>query len=238
MKVSINLILFLFFWTSFSQSNFDKMPENTKEIHFIYEKKSNYVIDNNGVYGDSILFAIDFPKLKTILKKNPKDSTQFTHFVSFKNMNKDEEKFLWSSLYHTNEIIKGTYFISSKTLVFYITRNDEETKKIFKKYFSQTYYKFEYRQEFNYITRIEKRQFPSVNYNFKFDEIEKTIVSENNAVSYYTEERNNINYKNSVSMNENLSKYITPIIFTNNAFGVEKLESIKEIINLISVTYK
>ena len=45
-------------------------------------------------------------------------------------------------------------------------------------------------------------------------------------------------YKNIVLMNENLSSFITPIIFTNNVFGVEKVESIKETIQLKSVTYK
>lgn len=214
------------------------MPKNAKEIHFVYDKKSKYLIEETGVYGDSILFAIDFPKLKTTIKKNPKDATQELHFISFKNMNKEEQRFLSSSIYHSNEKIVAKHYIPSKTTVFYVTRNDEETKLVFKKYFHQSYPKFEYRQEFNYVTRIERRQFPNVNYVLKFEEIEKTITTDDEILGSYTEEIKGIQYTNSLLMNANLSKYITPIVFTNSKFGVEKLESIREIIQLKSVTYK
>jgi hypothetical protein len=81
MKSALHLLFVLSFFISYSQSSFDKMPDNAKEIHFVYEKKSKYLIDESGVYGDSILFVIDFPKLKTTIKKNPKDATQVLHFV-------------------------------------------------------------------------------------------------------------------------------------------------------------
>jgi hypothetical protein len=232
-------ICFVFFWTSsFSQTIFPKPQNNASEIHFVYEKKSNYTIADNGVYGDSISFAIDFPLVKTILKKHPKFPNQQIHFAAFEDMNKEEERFLASSIYHTNEIIKGTYFVPSKTTVFYVTRDDEETKLAFKKYFSERYYKFEYRQEFNYNTKIEKRQFPRVNYKLKFDEIEKTIFSEDANYGSYKEIVKGIQYTNIVLMNPNLSKYISPYIFTNNTYGVEKIETIKETITLLSVSYK
>jgi hypothetical protein len=238
MKKAFTIIIILSFWNCFSQTNFDKIPENAKEIHFVYEKKSKYIIDDNGVYGDSISFVIDFPLVKTIKKKDPKNPSQQIYFASFKDMNTEEEQFLASTIYHTNEIIKGTYFIPSKITVFYVTRNDEETKLIYKKYFSQRYHKFEYRKEFNYNTRIEKREFPRVDYKLKFEEVEKKIESDDNVFGSYTEIRKEIQYKNIVLMNSNLSKYITPFVFTNNAFGVEKLESINETIELISVNYK
>ena len=214
------------------------MPENTKEINFIYEKKTNYFINEKGVYADSILFVIDFQGIKFEMTKHPSDTTRFCGFLSFRNLSKENKKFIESKIYHTNETIVGTHYIASKLTVFYVSRNDEETKTIFKKYFNETYYKFEYRQEFNYITRIEKRQFPNVNYELKFDKIEKTIDPTNPYLGNYTEVLNNIEYKNIVIMNDNLFKFITPMIFTNNVFGVEKIESINEIIELKSMTYK
>ena len=237
MKLTISIILFLSFWNCFSQFKFEKIPENTKEIHFVYERKSNYVINEKGVFADSLLLATDFPKMNFEMIIHPLDSTKICGFVSFKKLNKENKKFIESTIYHTNEKIVATYYIPSKIMVFNVIRNDDEAKNIFKKHFNSTYYKFEYRQEFNYNTGIEKRQFPSVNYVLKFEEIEKTLFNEDNIHASYTEIRKNIMYKNIVLMNENLSRFITPIIFTNNAFGVEKLESINETIQLKSVTY-
>lgn len=237
MKYSLNIIVFLSFWNCFSQVKFDKTPENAKEIHFVYERKSNYYVNEKGVFADSLLLATDFPKMKFEKINHPLDSTKICGFVSFKKLNKENKKFLESTIYHTNEKIVATYFIPSKTTVFYVTRNDEEARNIFNKYFNSIYYKFEYRQEFNYNTGIEKRQYPRVNHVLKFEEIEKTIVPDDAVHASYTEVRKNVVYKNIVLMNENLSKFITPIIFTNNAFGVEKLESINQTIQLKSVTY-
>jgi len=237
MKYILNTVVFLSFWNSFSQTKFNKTPENAKEIHFVYEKKSNYFVNEKGVFADSILLVTDFPKMEFKMINHPLDSTKICGFVPFKKLNKENKKFIESTIYHTNEKIVATYYIPSKTTVFYVTRNDDEAKIIFKNYFHQTYYKFEYRQEFNYVTGIEKRQFPRVNYVLKFEEIEKTITTKDNSNAYYTEVRKNVSYKNIVLMNENLSKFITPIIFTNNNFGVEKLESISQTIQLKSVTY-
>lgn len=237
-KFIINSVLFLSFWNCFSQLKFDKILENAKEIHFVYEKKSNYFVNEKGIFADSLLLATDFPKMKFEMTNHPNDSTIICGFVSYKKLNKENKKFIEGSIYHSNEKIVATYFIPSKTMVFYVTRDDEEARTIFKNYFHQPYYKFEYRQEFNYTTGIEKRQFPRVNYQIKFEEIEKTIVSKDNVHGTYTEVRKNIMYTNIVVMNENLAKFITPLIFTNNAFGVEKLESINETILLKSVTYK
>ena len=238
MKYILTPVVFLSFWNSFSQTKFDKAPVNAKEIHFVYEKKSNYFVNEKGVFADSLLLATDFPRMKFEMINHPLDSTKICGFVSFKKLNKDEKKFLENTIYHTNEKIVATYYIPSKTTIFNVTRNDDEAKNIFNKYFHQTYFKFEYRQEFNYNTGIEKRQFPRVNYTLKFEEIEKTITTKDAINAYYTEVKKNISYKNIVLMNENLSKFITPMIFTNNDFGVEKLESISETIQLKSVTYK
>lgn len=238
MKIFLNIIIYLFFWNSFSQSTFEKAPDNAKEIHFVYQKKSNYFINENGVYADSILFVIDFPKMKFEITKHPLDTTRLCGFVSFKKLSKENKKFIVSKIYHINETIVGTYYIASKLTVFYVSRNDEETKSIFKKYFNEPYYKFNYRQEFNFSTRIEKRQFPTVNYELKFDNTEKTIATIDSYLGNYKEVYNNIEYKNIVLMNDNLNKFITPFVFTNNSFGVEKIETIDKIIELKSVTYK
>jgi hypothetical protein len=150
MKNLFTILVLLSFSTCFSQAIFEKAPENAKEIHFVYEKKSKYILSKDGVYGDSIAFAIDFPAVKVTLRNHPTDTTKKSFFALYKNMNNDQERKLTAILYHTNEVYKGTHYIPSRVTVFYVTRYDEETKNAFKKYLSEQYFKFEYRQEFNF----------------------------------------------------------------------------------------
>ena len=60
-------ILTCLFLTSFLFSQIAEKPQHFNKINFVYETKSNYNIENNGVYADTILFKIDFPHLKYIL---------------------------------------------------------------------------------------------------------------------------------------------------------------------------
>ena len=64
MKYFFNIVVCLFFWNGFSQVVFEKMPKEAKEIHFVYEMKSNYVINDEGIFADTLLLKIDFPDLK------------------------------------------------------------------------------------------------------------------------------------------------------------------------------
>ena len=52
----------IFFNFLFSQEKIDENKED--KIYFTYLKKSNYRIKDSNVYGDSLMFAIDFPYLK------------------------------------------------------------------------------------------------------------------------------------------------------------------------------
>jgi hypothetical protein len=38
-------------------SQFEEKPINYKKINFVYETKSNYFIDENGIYADSLLIS-------------------------------------------------------------------------------------------------------------------------------------------------------------------------------------
>ena len=238
MKKIFTILALLSFAICFSQTIFEKAPENAKEIHFVYEKKSKYMLSNDGVYGDSIAFAIDFPTVKVTLRNHPSDTTKKSYFAFYKHINNDQERKLASLLYHTNEVYKGIYYIPSKVTVFYVTRYDEEIKNAFNKYLSKQYFKFEYRQEFNYNARIEKRDFPNVSYKAKFEEIEKKLIFVNDDYAEYSENVQNVLYKNLLKKNSNLSKYVTPFVFENLESGVEEIENINYIINLTSVTYK
>lgn len=227
------------FWNCFSQSSFKKMPENTKEIHFIYEVKSNYVINDEGIYADTLLFKIDFPNSKYTLRKYPKDTTVVCGFSTLKGFGGKNKDKLFSILYHSNETINGIHFIPSRKTVFNVVRGDDETKMIFKKYLKQRFLDFEYREEFDFAKKTEKIKFPRVNYDRTFAEISKKIKFQNEpTIGFYEEENKGFLFKNIVYFNNDLSKFIAPVLFDNSNFGVEKIETVQRTITLKSVTYK
>ena len=228
MKNIIYIIFFLTFNKCYPQVFFEKMPANAKEIHFVYETKSNYLVNDDGIFADTLLLKIDFPKLKYILKKNPIDSSVVCGFSTLKDFGRDNRYKLFTILYHSNETINGIHFIPSKKTVFKVVRGDDETKMIFKKYLKQRFYDFEYREEFDFVKKTEKIEFPRINYNRTFAEISKNIKFKNDPIiGFYEEESIGILYKNIVFFNNDLSKFISPILFDNNTIGVEKIETVK-----------
>ena len=227
------------FWTGFSQVTYEKMTENTQEIHFVYKMETNYVINDEGIFADTLLLKIDFPDLKFSLRKHPLDSTVTCGFSTLKEFGRDNRNKLKSIIYHTNETISATHFIISKMTIFNVVRGNEETKMVFKKYFGERFVNFEYRQEFDFSKRIEKRKYPSVNYTLAFNEIAKKIdFKTDDTFGFYSETINNVLYKNVVYFNKNLPKYVSPLVFENNIAGIEKIETISRTITLKSVYYK
>ncbi|MCX6172791.1 MAG: hypothetical protein NT048_08140 [Flavobacterium sp.] len=239
MKFIIKIVICFSFWNGFTQVVFEKMPNEAKEIHFVYQKKSNYVINDEGIFADTLLLKIDFPDLKYTLRKHPKDSTIICGFSTLKKLGDINKPKLKGILYHTNETIYGIHFIPSKKTVFNVVRGDEETKMIFKKYFKERFINFEYREEFDFVNKTEKIKFPNVNYDRTFTEISKTIeFQKDESVGFYSEINKGVLFNNVVFFNNELSKFISPILFANSKFGVEKLETIMRTITLKSVTYK
>lgn len=238
MRIALNIITLLSFINIFSQATFEEMPEGTKEIHFEYERKSNYYINEKGVYADSLLIMLDFPKVKFENATHPLDSTKITKFIPFKHFDSENRKYLASILYHSNEKSYATYYVSSMITVVYVKRDDEEIKKIFKKYLKTSYNKFEYRTQFDFRNKTVKIDFPRNNYFDSFKSIEKEIYYNSEVEGNFYQEVKEKTFKSMVYMNNKLVKYVTPIIFTNNNFGVEKIVNINDTIELKSVIYK
>ena len=239
MKFVLNIVVCLTFCNCFSQVVFEKMPANAKEIHFVYETKSNYLVNDEGIFADTLLLKIDFPTLKYILRKNPEDSSIVYGFSTWKGFGGKNKDKLYAILYHSNETINGMHFIPSNKTVFNVVRGDDETKMIFKKYLKQRFLDFEYREEFDFVKKTEKIRFPRVSYDRTFAEISKKIQFKNEpTIGFYEEENKGFLYKNIVFFNNNLSKFITPVLFDNNNVGVQKIETVHRTIILKSVYYK
>lgn len=100
----------------FSQTT---MPETYSKINFVYEQKSNFLIENDNLYADTLLFRITFPKLKFSKVISPIDSTKTIGFIAMKNLSKEDKKTLQSSLYHSTHTIEGTYDVRKNKTTFY-----------------------------------------------------------------------------------------------------------------------
>jgi len=230
------------FWSTeslFSQTYFEEMPANATEIHFVYEVKSNYLVTEEGIFADTLLFKIDFPKLKFDLRKHPNDSNRICGYTLLKGFGYENKAKLKGILYHTNETINATHFILSKKTVFNVIRGDDEIKKIYKHYFKERFVDFEYKREFDFNKRTEIIKFPTVRYDFTFYErSQKLEYKSEDDFGFYYEIKNNMQFKNLVLFEKTLSKYISPILFVNNNFGIKELETVRETIKLRSVQYK
>lgn len=232
-------ILFLFsFFFGFSQNKFPKMPENSTEIHFTYQRKSNTFVDEKGFYADSTFCKIEFPDLKFSKVQNPVDK-YLNAFIPFNSFKKENKRRLVGLLYHGNEIYKGIYYFKNNKTIINAERNDSEIRGVFKKYFKKSYSIFKYNKEIDYNVSIQNLNFPLVSYTSKFDEIQKYITWKSDYKGVFQERNGDIMYSNLIKVDENLSKYISlGYLFENNKFGVLKIESINERVELLSVSYK
>ena len=236
--MKIKFVLTCLFLTSFLFSQIVEKPQNFKKINFVYETKSNYYIENENVYADTLLFKIDFPNLKFIIVDNSSINENFKGFVPISNFNDVDLKKLASILYHTNQKFIGEYNKISDETNFKVIRDDELTKKLFKEVLHTKYEYFEYRIKIKYRKNIIKTNFPSVTYTRKIDESYNKLILKNDTIGEYQEIRNNLEFKNIVVLNSKLDSKIMPVdLFLNNNFGIEVIKKIKDITILKSASY-
>lgn len=56
MKRLLIVLVLLSYHLGFSQQKFEKLPEGANEIHFSYKQSGKLLIDESGVYADSLFF--------------------------------------------------------------------------------------------------------------------------------------------------------------------------------------
>lgn len=220
------LMLVLFFNSSFSQTNFPEEPKEYKKINFVYEQKSNYYIDDRGVFADTLLFKVDFPNIKYRKVINPNDSINVCGLVLLRDFKGEDRRHFCGIIYHTNQTYYGTYDASKNLTTFNIVRNDTKTRDIFGKYFSERYSKFEMNLYFDYSEMVP-------------DDFHKIIYTKDKTAGTFKKIWNNILFENIVILNPSLNKKITTnTFFSNNDFGVQKIITIHDTMTLIKVAYK
>lgn len=232
------LILCTVFFTFKMFSQIEEKPINFNRINFIYETKSNYFIDEDGIYADSLLIKLDFPEIKFMKVNKSIENENYNSFIPLKQLNKSNIKKLCSILYHTNQTFIGEYDIENNETNFRVERNDELTKKIFKNILKEDYSNFFYKIVIMYSKGKIHLNYPRVNYTLTINEKFKNIILESQFIGRYKEVVNNLEFSNLVLLNINLDSKIMPYdIFTNTNFGVEVVKKLNETTILKSVKY-
>ncbi|WP_282731806.1 hypothetical protein [Flavobacterium yafengii] len=222
----------------FSQTT---MPGTYSKIKFVYEQKSNFFIENDKVYADTLLLKVEYPKLKFSKVISPSDSTKIIGFLEIKSFNKEDKKILGSYLYHTTHTIEGTYDLKKNKTKLFFTRGNKALNETFKKYFGGNYSPFIFNVVVDYNEKKIHTNYPRINYTKSFDSQLKKInfVSDDKSLGTYTFQNSKGIQTNVVTLNKKYNNKITPnIIFSNNDFGVGEIASIFDTITLISVIYE
>lgn len=242
MKYIVNISLLFYFVNCFSQDSFQIEPKEFQKIHFVYEEKSNYYIDDRGVYADTLLFSFEFPKLKYIKVKSPINPNQTCGFINYERfIDKEDKRKLIGSIYHNTQIYEGIYDAKKNKTTIKVRRDrkDESFIKV-KNYLNESLTGFQFDIKIDYEKSIVEWTFPSTSWRKKFDEVKCEIVFDDNKTSgYYIEKTPKFSMSNMIFLNKNLNNKITPeMLFTNNDFGIEKVETLFSTYRLKSVTYE
>lgn len=228
----------MFFSASFAQSSFEKMPESTKEIQFTYRLKTKVLVDEGGVYADSLFFQMNFPAVQFSKVNQPKEN-HLNSFVHLQSLRKVDKEKLEGILYHANELYTATYSIKNDQTNIVASRNDAELKVVFNKYLQTNYKTFKYNEKLDYKKRLKYIVYPNISYQPKFDEIQKSISWTSETQGIFNEIVGNSNITNVIVVDRNLAKAISlGHIFENCEFGVISIESVANKLELLAVTYK
>ncbi|RDI56842.1 hypothetical protein IQ02_00737 [Flavobacterium glaciei] len=217
------------------------IPEKYSKIKFVYEQKSNFFIENDKVYADTLLLQFQYPKLKFSKVISPLDSTKIVGFIEIKNFNYEDKKILESTLYHTTNTIEGTYDLKKNKTKLFFKRGNKALTEIFKKYFGGNYNTFLFNIIVDYNSKQIDTNYPRKNYSESFDSQLKKInfINGNNCLGTYTFQTNKGYYTNTVTLNKQYNNKITPgTIFSNTNFGVSEIVSLFDTTTLISVIYE
>ncbi|WP_293875466.1 hypothetical protein [Flavobacterium sp.] len=242
MRSILDVIVCLTFCNCFSQAFFEKMPTKTKKIHFLYEEKSNYYLDDTGVFADTLLIAFDFPKIKYSKVKNPLEQNSICGFLPYSAFSdpEDKRKLVQGELYHTNQTYQGTYYVDKNKTEIKIIRDDKDIKEKAKKIFNEYFPRFTMIIAIDYKKETENSIKTIWNGTVKFEPKYDLIYFDNDKVTgSYREKNNYLEMTNVVVFNKKLNPKISPAIFLSNAeFGVEKLITLFSTYVLKSVTYE
>jgi hypothetical protein len=217
-------------------------PQKYSNIKFVYEQRSNFLIQEGILYADTLLFSLKFPLLKVSKIKSPADSSKIIGIINMELLNKKEKDKLYGILDHNTHTIEGNYNLKKNQTKLFFKRGSKELKAVGKKYFGRTSSNFMFNVIIDYNKKKIYVNYPKINYIKTLDTEIKNIVflNANKDVGTYSFQTNQGYQTDTIVLNNNHvnDKITTDFIFSNNAFAVESIVSLFNITKLISVDYE
>ncbi len=217
-------------------------PETYLKINFVYEQKSNFIIENDNLYADTLLIRITFPKLKLSKVISKVDSTKTIGYIAMKNLSKEDKRTLGSSLYHSTHTIKGTYDVKKNKTKLLYRRGSPAMTEIFKKYFLGPSSPFAFDVIIDYKNDAIYTNYPSVNYSSSLKSKLKKILfaGTDKTIGTCTFLTNRNDFQTDVvTLNNKHNKKITSDeVFSNNDYAIDKIVTLYDTTTLLSVVYE
>jgi hypothetical protein len=239
MKKNLFSMLILVCNIVFSQTG---TPETYLKINFVYEQKSNFIIENDNLYADTLLIRITFPKLKLSKVISKVDSTKTIGYIAMKNLSKEDKRTLGSSLYHSTHTIKGTYDVKKNKTKLLYRRGSPAMTEIFKKYFLGPSSPFAFDVIIDYKNDAIYTNYPSVNYSSSLKSKLKKILfaGTDKTIGTCTFLTNRNDFQTDVvTLNNKHNKKITSDeVFSNNDYAIDKIVTLYDTTTLLSVVYE
>ena len=237
MKKTLFFVLMHWVVIIVAQPAITPIPDGTKEIHFVYEQKAKVYMDDSGIYMDTLMMKVYYPKVSYVVKQHPKNDTLQWAFSQSNSFSKKELVDLKAMIYHTNEKYFGVYKIREKQVKIKAERDDSDARMFFDNVFKERYFRFYYTIINNYVKQVQIKNFPSATYKEFFDKIIHSVVyTSDPMIGFYTGVVKNIQYKSIVNLNPMLPKEISIDIF-DTKFGIERINSFDRTLELTAITY-
>jgi hypothetical protein len=234
------IILIIFLYSNFCHSQINTKPNSYNKIIVEYKSYINLSLDENTVYGDSLLLTGLLPRKNYKMKRT--NFNKLVPYIEIKNLTEDERIKLTNFFVSNNILTKITYNVKNKKKVFYnILGFDTQYMNNVTKLLNTSYSKIKcetviYKtiDDFNYK---ESSSMGVKTYNFK----DSLIIwdDENKLSGTFLDHNHDEKYYSLIFINPDLDRNITPhSLFGNCEYGIEKIITKYHTTELSSVIYK
>lgn len=211
----------------------------SKKIHFVYYKKSNFYANEKGIYADTLLLKNSYLIHKYILTKHPKDVTKTVGFIDYKLLSDEEKKIVIDIFSLSNFKYDCYYNVKKNKTSMYVTRIDnDETQNLLKKLFKETYSSYYNRIyiDHNKNEMFSTNSFFGTVYKFFPNNLVINWYDATKISGEYTFTVEKATFKDLIVVDPALEKHVTPYnTFANCEYGVQKIVSFYDTTELISV---
>jgi hypothetical protein len=236
---AIRVILLFLFLPLTVVSQIQPTPKSYQKIKFVYQKKSNFKLDEKGFYADTLQFKEIFPTIK--FEKITTDSGTIIGFAPLSSLNMLDKKTITKKMTQNNTVIFGLVDVKKNKILFSIDHSSPETDIAYQlvnlpqdKLNSIHYYSYKKNFSLLEMTSNATTQLKSIKKNkITWQNKEQTIGHYDASVAL---ENNQLNV---VVFQKELPRLVCPIpLFENANYGIKSIYAMEYHYELIAVSYE